>query len=134
MNFEEAKFKAVKYLGISKKTEQEVILKLKRLDVDEGIIDKVIRYLAEYGYINDSDYVDSYIRQNERMLKYSIYEIKEKLKAKGIKKDILEDKLDLLASSEYEKKIIKKIINTKSKTVDEYKIKQYLYRRGFKNF
>jgi len=134
MNFEEAKFKAVKYLGISKKTEQEVILKLKRLDVDEAIIDKVIRYLAEYGYINDSDYVDSYIRQNERMLKYSIYEITEKLKAKGIKKDILEDKLDSLASSEYEKKIIKKITNVKSKTVDEYKIKQYLYRRGFKNF
>jgi len=134
MNFEEAKFKAVKYLGISKKTEQEVTLKLKRLDVDEFIIDKVIRYLAEYGYINDSDYVDSYIRQNKRMLKYSIYEITEKLKAKGIKKDILEDKLDLLASSEYEKEIIKKIINAKSKTVDEYKIKQYLYRRGFKNF
>jgi len=134
MNFEEAKFKAVKYLGISKKTEQEVILKLKRLDVDEAIIDKVIRYLAEYGYINDSDYVDSYIRQNERMLKYSIYEITEKLKVKGIKKDILEDRLDSLASSEYEKKIIKKIIIAKSKTVDEYKIKQYLYRRGFKNF
>ena len=133
MNFEEAKFKAVKYLGISKKTEYEVLIKLKRLDVDKNIIDKVIVYLSEFGYINDLDYVESYIRQSERMLKYSIYEIEEKLKSKGIKSDIIENKLDALASSNYENKIIEKIINTKSKNSDEYKIKQYLFRRGFKN-
>ncbi|MDD2376551.1 MAG: regulatory protein RecX [Clostridia bacterium] len=132
MDFEEAKFKAIKYLGISKKTEYEVIIKLKRLEVDENIIDKVIRYLSEFGYINDIDYVNSYIKQNERILKYSIYEIKEKLKLKGIKKDILENKLNFLVSSKYEDKIIEKIFNTKSKSLDENKIKQYLYRRGFK--
>lgn len=132
MDFEEAKFKAVKYLGISKKTEHEVLLKLKRLDVDENIIDRVIIYLSEYGYINDLDYVDSYIRQNERMSKYSIYEIAEKLKLKGIKSDIIDNKLEVLFSNKYESKIIEKIIKIKSKTLDENKIKQYLYRRGFK--
>jgi len=133
MNFEEAKFKAVKYLGISKKTEYEVVLKLKRLDVDINIIDKVIKYLSQYNYIDDIDYVDSYIRQNERMLKYSIYEISQKLKAKGVKSYIIDSKMETLISSKYEKKIIEKIISTKSKSSDENKIKQYLYRRGFKS-
>jgi|GEM_PF-2411742 len=132
MNFEEARFKAIKYLGISKKTEYEVITRLKKLDTDMTIIDKVIKYLSELGYINDIDYVDSYIRQNERMLKYSIYEISEKLKAKGIKNDIIEDKFESLVLNKYEKKVIEKIVSTKSKTLDEIKIKQYIYRRGFK--
>jgi regulatory protein len=133
MDFEEAKFKALKYIGISKKSKYEVLLKLKRLGAEEEVSNKVTKYLSEYGYIDDVDYVESYIRQNERMLKYSIYELSEKLRAKGIKSDIIENKLGDLASSKYEKTIIKKIISTKSKTLDENKIKQYLYRRGFKN-
>lgn len=132
MDFEEAKYKAIKYLGISKKTEYEVEMKLKRLNIDENIIDKVIKYLLELDYINDLDYVNSYIRQNVRMLKYSVYEISEKLKAKGINSNILENKIDTLRSSNYEEKIIDKIVNSKSKNMDEEKIKQYLYRRGFK--
>lgn len=132
MNFEEAKSKVIKYLGISKKTEYEVKMKLKRLNVDENNIDKVITYLLELDYINDLDYVDSYIRQSVRMSKYSIYEISEKLKAKGIKSNILDNKLDILKASNYEEKIIEKIINSKSKNMDEEKVKQYLYRRGFK--
>lgn len=133
MGFEEAKFKAIKYLGISKKTEYEVVLKLRKLDVDEDIILKVIDYLIELGYIDDNDYIESYIRQNVRMQKYSIYEIIEKLKIKGIKPEKIESKIDTLMPSDYEEKIVEKIITIKSKNLDEIKIKQYLYRRGFKN-
>ncbi len=133
MEFEEAKFKAIKYIGLSKKTEYEVIMKLKRSDVDDNIIDKVIKYLLEIKYINDLDYTDSYIIQNEKMLKYSVYEISEKLKSKGINLDIIENKLNKLLINSYEQEVIKKIISSKSKTMDENKIKQYLYRRGFKN-
>lgn len=133
MEFEDAKYKAIKYLGLSKKTEYEVRIKLLKMDTDEKTIDKVITYLSELGYINDIDYVDSYIRQNERMLKYSIYEITEKLKAKGIKADTIDDRIDTLRSTNYEKKIIEKLISVKSKSLDENKLKQYLYRRGFNN-
>lgn len=133
MGFEEAKFKAIKYLGISKKTEYEVMSRLRKLDVDEDIILKVIDYLIELGYIDDNDYIESYIRQNVRIQKYSIYEIIEKLKIKGIKSDKVESKIYTLMPSDYEEKIVEKIINIKSKNLDEIKIKQYLYRRGFKN-
>lgn len=133
MEFEEAKFKAIKYIGISKKTSFEVITKLKKLGINDNIINNVIDYLVELDYINDLDYVDSYIRQNIRMQKYSVYEITEKLKIKGIKYDIIESRIEKLLPKDYEKTIINKITSIKSKTIDEIKIKQYLFRRGFKN-
>jgi len=131
MDFELARFKAIKYIGISKKSEYEVIMKLKGLNVSEDIVSKVIEYLNELGYINDLDYVDSYIRQNLRMQKYSIFEIREKLKAKGIKSNLIDDRIQSNIPDEYEKKIVEKITNVKSKTLDEQKLRQYLYRRGF---
>ena len=131
MDFELARFKAIKYIGISKKSEYEVIMKLKGLNVSEDIVSKVIEYLNELGYINDLDYVDSYIRQNLRMQKYSIFEIREKLKAKGIKSIFIDDRIQSDIPEEYEKKVVEKISNVKSKTLDEQKLRQYLYRRGF---
>ena len=92
MEFEEAKQKAIKYIGISKKTEYEIKQKLIRLGYNQDIIDMVISYLLNIGYVNDYDYVEAYLRQNERFLKYSIFEIEQKLLQKGIKKDIIEFK------------------------------------------
>ncbi len=133
MGFEEAKFKAIKYIGISKKTRFEVMTKLKNMYIEDKIINKVLDYLIELNYINDLDYVDSYIRQNIRLEKYSIFEITEKLKIKGINQSIVDDRIDKLLPSDYEDIVIRKITNIKSKTLDNIKLKQYLYRRGFKN-
>lgn len=131
MDFELAKFKAIKYIGISKKTEYEVITRLRKSNVDDDIIYKVIDHLNEFGYINDEDYVDSYIRQNLRFQKYSIFEIREKLKAKGIKSSLIDNKIKTNIPDDYEQEVIEKIYNVKSKKLDEAQIKQYLYRRGF---
>lgn len=132
MEFEEAKQKAIKYIGISKKTEYEVKQKLIRLGYNQDIIDMVISYLLNIGYVNDYDYVEAYLRQNERFLKYSIFEIEQKLLQKGIKKDIIEVKKYILKDIEYDKKLLEKILETKCKDMDELKKKQYLYRRGLK--
>lgn len=130
MDFEVAKEKAIKYLGISKKTEYEVVKKLKSLNYSDEIIDKVISYLIDLGYLNDEEYVDAYIRQCVRLLSYSIYEIKMKLLQKGIKKDIIEEKLSVLKDTDYEDKLVDKLLNTKCKNMDSLKQKAYLYRRG----
>ncbi len=130
MDFEIAKEKATKYIGISKKTSYEVKNKLKTIGCDNDICSRVIEYLTDLNYINDNEYVDAYIRQNMRLLKYSIYEIKQKLLQKGIDKDIIEVSLQKLRDLNYEKSIIDKI---SSKYSDEKKLKQYLYRRGFSN-
>ena len=133
MELEIAKQKAIAYLVRSKKTSNEVNLKLKKLGFDEEIIQEVISYFTELGYIDDNEYVDAYIRQCMRLQNYSLFEIKNKLLQKGIKKDIIEEKIQKLEDSDYEKNLVIKLLNGKLKNMDDMKQKQYLFRRGFKN-
>lgn len=132
MDYIYLKEKAIKYIGISKKTEFEVRKKLKNISDDEETIDKVISYLKELGYIDDLDYIKSYIRQNINMLKYSKYELKQKLLQKGIKASIIEEKFETELPFDYERNVIYKLVNGKLKNYDDIKKKEYLYRRGFK--
>lgn len=132
MDYIYLKEKAIKYIGISKKTEFEVRKKLKNISDDEETIDKVISYLKELGYIDDLDYIKSYIRQNINMLKYSKYELKQKLLQKGIKASIIEEKFETELPFDYERNVVYKLVNGKLKNYDDIKKKEYLYRRGFK--
>lgn len=134
MDFEVAKEKAIRYIGISRKTEYEVFQKLKKLKFDDEIINKVIEYIKNLNYLNDHEYVDAYIRQCMRLQNYSIYEIKNKLLQKCIKKDIIDEKLEVLYESDYEKNVVEKLLKGKLKNTDDEKRKAYLYRRGFKTF
>lgn len=130
MDFEIAKEKAVRYLVIARKTEHEVRMKLKKQKFQDEVIDEVIDYLINIGYINDNEYVDAYIRQCMHLLNYSIFEIKQKLLQKGIKKYIIEEKLEKLKETNYENELIQKLLNSKLKNMDDIKRKKYLYRRG----
>ena len=132
MNFEQAKEKAVKYLVLQLRTEMEVKQKLQKLNVEEEIITEVLEYLKSIGYIDDSKYVDAYLRQSVNIPKYSIFEIKMKLKQKGIRKDLIEKKLLDFDSKKYEENLIQKLKNGKLKSMEEVKQRAYLYRRGFK--
>ena len=109
MNFEQAKEKAVKYLVLTLRTENEVRNKLKKINVEEEIINDVIEYLKNINYINDSNYIDSYVRQCIKIPKYSKYEIKMKLIQKGINKNLLEEKLENCDLIEYERNIVEKL-------------------------
>lgn len=131
MDFEQAKEKAVKYLVLTLRTENEVRNKLKKINVEEDIIEEVIEYLKGINYINDSNYIDSYIRQCIKIPKYSKYEIKMKLLQKGINKNLLEEKLGKCDLKEYERNIVEKLKNGKLKNMEPLKQKAYLYRRGF---
>ena len=75
--------------------------------------------------------VINWLEQCEKMQNYSIYEITNKLLQKGIKASIIDDEIDILKETEYEQRVIDKLINGKLKSYDEIKQKNYLYRRGF---
>lgn len=134
MNFEVAKEKAFRYVALSKKTAFEVRKKLQKNGFDDETIEKVISYMQSLKYIDDVEYVDAYIRQCMRLQTYSIFEIKNKLMQKGISKNLLEEKLQKLADTNYEEKLVKKLLSSKLKQMEPLKKKQYLYRRGFKSF
>lgn len=131
MDFEQAKEKAVKYLVLSLRTEEEVKNKLRKLNVEEDMICEVTEYLKEIGYIDDSKYVDAYLRQSVSIPKYSVYEIRMKLLQKGIDKNLLSQKLSEFNKATYEKKIVEKLLSSKLKGMEPMKQKAYLYRRGF---
>lgn len=126
-----AKEKAIKYIGIAKKTEYEVIKKLKGLKIDPLVISTVIESLNELGYLDDNDYVKSYLIQSKRFLQYSKYEIKQKLLQKGLNISIIEEGMEEVLPDDYEEKVIEKLLLTKLKNYEEDKKKAYLYRRGF---
>lgn len=127
-----ARDKAIRYIGISKKTEYEVRKKLKGLKIASSVIDEEIEYLKELGFIDDADYAKSYIRQCEKLLNYSIYEITNKLLQKGIKASIIDEEIVVLKETDYEIRVVEKLIKGKLKSYDEMKQKNYLYRRGFR--
>ncbi len=132
MEYSTAKEKAVKYIGISKKTSAEVTKKLKSLGVDSLTTSKIINELTKLGYLNDEEYVKAYIRQSKRMQKYSIYEIEQKLLQKGIKRCIMETEIEELKESSYEGQVIERLLETKLRGYDNTKASGYIYRRGFK--
>ena len=127
-----AREKAIKYIGISKKTEYEIRNKLKGLKITSSVIDEEIEYLKELGFIDDIQYTKSYLRQCDKLIQYSIYEITQKLLKKGISLDIIEENIGNLKESDYEARVIQKLLNGKLKTYDVKKQKAYLYRRGFR--
>lgn len=132
MDYETAKEKAVRYLVLALRTEEEVKNKLRKLNVEEGIIVQVTEYLKSIGYIDDEKYVEAYIRQCINIPKYSKYEIRIKLIQKGINKEILSEKLEELDNCDYENKLIDKLLKGKLKNMEPLKQKAYLYRRGFR--
>ena len=127
-----ARDKAIRYIGISKKTEYEVRQKLKRLQVTSSVIDEEIEYLKELGFIDDNDYVKCFVRQCAKLKQYSIYEIYNKLLQKRLQTSIIEEELELLKDSDYEEQVKEKLMNGKLKSYDEEKKKAYFYRTGFK--
>ncbi|MEG0072878.1 MAG: regulatory protein RecX [Clostridia bacterium] len=131
MDYITARQKAVKYLASTKKTEYEVRNKLASLGVEDEIIDKVIIDIEEIGYIDDVAYTSLYIKQCSNEMKKSTYEIRESLLQKGVKEGIIDKEINILYEIDYEKKVIEKIVNSKSKTLDEDKILMYLFNRGF---
>lgn len=129
--FDKAKTKILKYILYKKRTEQEVRTKFKN-DIDEELLEDAIEYLKENKYIDDNDYIERAVNNFKILKKMSMVELKYKLQAKGLNKDLIEDYIyqnkDELA--EYEINSAKKIILKKEQEKQE--IMAYLMKKGYK--
>ena len=84
------KTKVLKYIMYKKRTEQEV--KQKFSDIyEQELLDEVIEDLKENGYINDDSYIERAISEFINLKNLSLKEIKYKLLAKGLNKDLIDD-------------------------------------------
>lgn len=132
--FDKAKTKVLKYIIYKKRTEHEVRQKFEK-EFDEDMFEKIIEYLKEAKYIDDSDYIERAIN-NFRILKnMSNVELKYKLMSKGINNNLIEDYFyeNREEIKDYEVNSAKNIIGKKRKEMEDQDIKIYLMKKGYRN-
>lgn len=129
---DEAKTRIMKFIAYKKRTEQEIKNKFKN-EIEQEILNDIIEYLKEAKYIDDDNLIQKKVNEFINLKTMSIKEMKYKLIEKGFDRKLveqyIEDNIEKL--EDYEKKCIEKIRTTKSKSMDEDKINQYLYRKGY---
>lgn len=138
--YRRAKQKALAILKYMDRTEKELYTKLKESYYTEEIINRTIKYLKEYKYIDDKRYASSYIRSNKKTR--SKLFLKTKLIQKGINKELLEKIIAIeynIDSNGIDPELlaIRKAINKRFKNItnlsyeDKRKLIASLYRKGF---
>ena len=131
--FDEQKTKVLKYIIYKKRSEQEIRNKFSKT-IDENMLEDIIDYLKEAGYINDKEFIERTINNFKLLKNLSIKEMKYKLLTKGLDKDDIEDyfyenKEEL---EEYEIKSALNIIYKKEASMEQEEIEQYLLKKGYK--
>lgn len=131
--FDKEKTKVLKYILYKKRSEAEVRKKFSGI-IDEQLLEDIIEYLKEAGYINDKEFIEGTVNNFIALKNLSIKEIKYKLISKGLNKNDIEDYIleNIESLEEYEKKSIENITYKKASTMDQEEIKQYLFKKGFK--
>ena len=130
--FDEAKTRVLKYILYKKRTENEIKTKFGKT-YQEELLEDVIEYLKEAGYINDDEYVLKTVNQICALKNLSIREIKYKLLAKGISKDKIDDYMSENRKEmlEYEEKSASTVAYKKSSSMEKEEIKNYLIKKGY---
>ncbi len=125
--------KALSLLSRQKYTKKAIVDKLKAKGYDAEIIENVINKLAEYGYINDEDFVKSFVNCNTTKSRRAI---EANLMQKGIKREVIKEVLEdsTTKESEREKCVLASQKYMKNKILDDSvakKLKAHLMYKGF---
>ncbi len=130
--FDKYKTKVMTYILYKKRTESEVRKKFCST-IEEDILDDIIEYVKEVGYIDDQKYIQKLVQEYMNLKEMSIREIKSKLYQKGIYADDINDYLDENREmlEEYELESAKRIFEKRKNSKDQEKTTKYLLNRGF---
>ena len=132
--FDRQKTKVLKYILYKKRSEQEIRNKFSKV-IDENLLEDIIEYLKEAGYINDEEFIEKTINNFIVLKNLSIREMKYKLLAKGLDKNDIDDYFynNKEQLEEYERKSISNILYKKSDSMEKEDIKKYLLKKGYKS-
>lgn len=137
-NYIKCKNSALRIIEKSYKSQKQIYDKLVQKDYDENTIEKVLAFLKEYNLLDDGKYAEAYIKDKIKDQGYN--KIKYSLINKGISKELIQEKLNLIDSEEEEQVAInlaeKKYIILLKSEIDSKKIYKklgdYLIRKGYK--
>lgn len=132
--FDRQKTKVLKYILYKKRSEQEIRNKFSKV-IDENLLEDIIEYLKEAGYINDEEFIEKTINNFIVLKNLSIREMKYKLLAKGLDKNDIDDYFynNKEQLEEYERKSISNILYKKYDSMETEDIKKYLLKKGYKS-
>ena len=82
-NIEKQKTKVFKYITYKKRTENEVRNKFQN-EIEENLLEDIIKYFKDAGYINDKKYIEKSINEFMALKNLSIKEIKKGYKGENI--------------------------------------------------
>lgn len=135
--------RTINYISYSPRTEFQVRQYIKKylrkigildLNIDyEEIINKVIKKLKEYKYLNDEEYAKLFVKSRLENKPKSRYFLLSELMSKGIQKDLANEVLDSLLPDSFEilKKVYEKKFKNEPLTFEDKKKITYLQRKGF---
>ncbi len=130
--FDEQKTRILKYILYKKRTEREVRQRFSN-QIEENMLEDIIEYLKEAGYINDKEFIEKTIYSFKALKNLSVKEIQHKLQSKGISSNDIEDYLyeNKEELEQYEIKSAENIFYKKRGTMEQEEIKQYLIKKGY---
>lgn len=126
----------LKRLALKGQPSSELIKSLKERLVSDETIHRIITECQQQGYVNDRDWVESFIRR-QMAKNLGSQAILMKLKAKGVSPDLTMDILSRLDNPELQKERIRHLLETRYRTKDlsDYntrsKVISALSRKGF---
>lgn len=134
MIFDSEKLSAINkvsnYMKNSIKTEKQIKDYLYKKGYEKEVCVAVIDKLKEYRYLDDKQYVNSYIATYKN--KFGARRLKEKLKQKGIKDENLDVLDDVEVDMNVLESVAKKYMAHKEKTQENYnKLYRFLAMRGY---
>lgn len=129
--FDANKTQVMKYILYKKRTESEIRKKFCH-KIEENMLEDIIEYVKEAGYINDKEYIKKLANEYMNLKLMSIRELKNKIYEKGIYANDIEDYLyeNREALEAYELSSAKKLVE-KKKSMEEQKLRVYLINKGF---
>ncbi len=129
--FDSKKTQVMKYIVYKKRTESEIRKKFCH-SIEENMLDDIIEYLKEAGYINDKEYLQKIVKEFMTLKLMSVREMKNKIYAKGIYVDDIESYINEHREEleEYELNSAKKLAQKKN-GMEEEKLKAYLINKGY---
>lgn len=134
----EIKRAALNYISYKPRTEKQVTDKLKILRYFPNEIEACIKFLKDFGYLNDELFAEKYIKDYTKRKSPSKKKLQFELSKKGIPKDIINKQISKLYNDEDEinnaKMSIEKIkykLNFKNELEKKKYLYSYLSRQGF---
>ena len=133
-----AKSVALRYLAYRDRSEFEIRERLSQNELSGNIVQEVVDWLIEFGYLNDERFALDWSRSRVSAKKFGEYRLRRELSAKGLASETIERTLQVVysESSEWElaqacaqKKLLHLSgVDPKSKS---RRLAQFLQRKGF---